>query len=94
MNISQILAQLIAIAKTDINKELLPILAAFFTNISTNPTTINITAQLAKAEVDLLATLPSIGQDVLQQLAQLVNAEAQQLLTAPAPVGTIPAKNA
>jgi hypothetical protein len=93
VNIAQILSQLIAIAKTDLNKQLLPVIATFFNSIATNPTAINITAALAKAEVDLLAALPSIGQDVLSQLAGLVNAQAQTLLTTvTAPAVVIPAK--
>jgi hypothetical protein len=92
MNLTQILTQLIAIAKTDVNKVLLPLIAAFFSSISTNPTQVNIAAQLAKLEVDVLAALPSIGQDVLAQFAALVNAEMQQLLATPtAPAVTIPA---
>jgi hypothetical protein len=95
VNIAQILSQLVAIAKTDLNKQLLPIIAAFFSSIATNPTALNITQQLAKAEVDLLAALPSIGQDVLAQLAGLVNAQAQTLLaTAVAPAVVIPATTA
>jgi hypothetical protein len=93
VNIAQILSQLIAIAKTDLNKELLPVIATFFNSIATNPTQINIAAALAKAEVDLLAALPSIGQDVLKQLAALVNTQMQTLLATPvAPAVVIPAK--
>jgi hypothetical protein len=93
MNIAQILQQLIAIAKTDLNKAALPIIAAFFSAIATNPTVLNITAQLTKAEADLLAAIPGIEQDLLAQLAALVNTQMQQLLTtAAAPAVTIPAK--
>lgn len=93
MNIAQILQQLIAIAKTDLNKAALPLIAAFFTNIAANPTALNITAQLTKLEVDLLAALPGIEQGLLAQLAALVNTQMQQVLTtAAAPAVTIPAK--
>ncbi len=81
MNLGQIISQLVAIVKLDAAKSALPLLAAFFTSISVDPTAVNITAQLAKLEVDLLAALPAIEQDVLKELAALVSAEAQALLT-------------
>ena len=84
MTLSQIIASLIAIAKADAAKEALPALAAFFTSFSSNPTAINMVAQLAQLEVSLLAALPGIEQDVLKELATLVNTEAQALL-APKP---------
>jgi len=92
MNIAQILSQLIAVAKTNINKAALPLIAAFFSNIAANPTALNITAQLTKLEVDLLAALPGIEQGLLAQLAALVNTQMQTLLsTAAAPAVTVPA---
>ena len=92
MNIAQIIGQLIALAKTDVNKAALPLIAAFFSNIASNPTAMNITAQLTKLEVDLLAALPGIEQGLLAQLAALVNTQVQSLLTtAAAPAVTVPA---
>lgn len=85
MNISQIVSQLIAVAKADAAKTILPLLAAFFTSIATNPTAINVTAQVAKLQVDLIAALPSIELDVLKQLASILNAEAQALLSPSTP---------
>ena len=82
MNISQVLEQLIALAKTDALKAALPALATFLTSISTNPTAINIVAQLAKLQVDLIGALPGIEQDVLKQIATTIQGKAQELVTA------------
>jgi len=81
MNLGNILTQMIDTAKADVNKAALPMLANFFQSIAANPTALNITAQLAKLQVDLLATLPGIQQDVMAQMAALLNQEAQALLS-------------
>lgn len=80
MNPSQILTQLLALAKTDAAKTVLPLLQAFLTSVVANPTQLNLVAQVAKFEADFLAAIPGIGQDILKDLAQLVNAEAELLL--------------
>lgn len=81
-NLGQILEQLIAIAKADAAKAALPLLATFFSSIASNPTTINVTVQLAQLQVGLIAALPTIEQDLLKQIAALLNTEAQTLLHA------------
>ena len=84
MNIAQAIQQLIALAKADALKVALPALATFLTSIAANPSAINIVAQLAKLEVDLIAAAPGIEQSILGQLAATLHAEAQALI-APAP---------
>lgn len=81
MNISEALQQLISLAKTDALKAALPALATFLSNIAANPSGWNITAQLAKLQVDLITALPQIEQDLLKQIAALIQAEAQALLS-------------
>jgi hypothetical protein len=81
MNISQAIQQLIDLAKADALKAVLPALAAFLTAIAANPSGINIVAQLAKLEIDLIAALPGIEQAILGQLAATISSEAQALLT-------------
>lgn len=80
MNLSAIFSSLVAIAKADAAKAILPSLAAFFNSIATNPTEINIVAQLAQLQVSVMAALPGIAQDELKAIASLLSAEATALL--------------
>jgi hypothetical protein len=89
---SGILQTLIAVAKGDAAKLVLPLLANFLNSIATNPTEINIIAQLASFEAGLLAVLPQIGQDEIKALAAQIQAEATSLLTASASTTAVPAK--
>jgi hypothetical protein len=82
MNIAAILQQLIAIAKMDAAKTALPAIAAFFNSIASNPTAINVTVQLAELQVALIASLPTIEQDILKQIASVISTEAQTIATA------------
>ncbi len=89
MNLSALIAQLIAVAKADAAKSILPLLANFFTSIAANPTAVNITVQLAQLQVGVLAALPAIGQDELKNLANVLNAEAQKILATPPATTTV-----
>jgi len=80
MNLSAILTQLIAVAKADAGKLVLPALVTFLQGIASNPNALNLTVGLAKLNVDLLAALPTIGQDELKALSTLLATEAQTLL--------------
>lgn len=80
MNPKAILTELLTLVKTDAAKDVLPLLSTFLTSIAANPSQVNFVAQLAKFEVDFLAVLPSIGQDVVKDLIGLINTEAQALL--------------
>jgi hypothetical protein len=79
MNLSTFISNLLAIVRNDAATKALPLLAQFFTNISTNPTAVNITVQLASLNAQLLAVLPGIEQDVLTSIAAQLNAEVQNL---------------
>ncbi|MBU6232306.1 hypothetical protein KGP36_06765 [Patescibacteria group bacterium] len=81
MNLSQLFQTVTDIAKTDANKLILPALAGFFTSISTNPSALNVTAALAKLNVDVMAALPTIGQDELKGIATLLNNQLAALAT-------------
>jgi hypothetical protein len=81
MNISEALQQLISLAKTDALKAALPALATFLSNIAANPSGLNIAAQLAKLQIDLITALPGIEQDLLKQIATIIQTEAQALLS-------------
>lgn len=80
MNLSAIIAALVAVAKADAAKGLLPVLATFFNSVATNPTEINFVVQLSQLQVAVLAALPGIAQDELKTIATLLNTEAQALL--------------
>lgn len=84
MNPTTIIKELWTLVKSDLAKDVLPLLLTFLTSIAGNPTQINFVAQLAKFEADFLAAVPGIGQDVLKDLVSLVSQEAQALLTPPA----------
>lgn len=79
---STILQGLIAVAKGDAAKLILPLLSNFLQSIGNNPSEINIIAQLASFEAGVLAVLPTIGQDEVKELATLLQQEATQLLAA------------
>ena len=85
MNLSAIITQLVAIAKADAAKDILPLLAQFFTSIAANPSAVNVTLQLTQLNVSILATLPTIATDELKALAAIVNAAAQAAVTPAAP---------
>ena len=74
---------LINFAKQDVGKTALPILAAYLTNIADNPSGINIVAQTAKLQVDLIAAAPGIEKDLIGQIAQAIMVEATKLVAHP-----------
>lgn len=80
MNIGQLFQTLLTIVKTDELKAIVPALAAFFNSISTNPNALSVTAAFTKLQVDVMAAQPAIGQDVLKNIADIVNTAAQSLL--------------
>jgi hypothetical protein len=73
------LQSLITIVKTDALKDGLPIISAFFANISANPTQANIVAQLAVLEVSLMAALPNLESDIIKDLVALLQQQAAAL---------------
>lgn len=83
LDLGQIIAQLIALAKTDELAALMPALAAFFTSIAADHSQINLVEQLAKLEVDLIAAQPGVATDVLKQIAADIQAEAQSQVKKP-----------
>jgi hypothetical protein len=80
MNLANIFSQIIAAAKLDEEKALLPLIAATAMNIATNPTGINIVAQGTQLLQGAIAAQPNIGQSLLKDLATVINTEAQALL--------------
>jgi glycerol-3-phosphate responsive antiterminator len=76
MNLSELISNLIAAARSDLNKAALPALAAFFNSIATDTTAINITVQLAKLNADLIAALPGIERSILAGIAKEMSAAA------------------
>lgn len=71
--VSDALSALVALVKNDALKAALPPLAAFFTNVSGNPSGINVAVQLTKLQVDVLAALPAVEKDLLTHIATLIN---------------------
>lgn len=84
MNIGSVFKELITSAKSDAEKELLPLIATAATNLAANPTSLNIALQGNLLLVGAAAKLPTIGQEVLQQLAAVVNAELESAIAATA----------
>lgn len=76
MNFQQFLAQL----KYEVFLAILPLAGQAATNIAANPTALNIAGQWAALQVNVLAKLPGLEQQVIQQLAVAINAEIQQLI--------------
>lgn len=73
MNVGEALKSLLELTKNDALKGALPALAAFFTNVAGAPTAVNITVQLAKLQIDLLAALPTVEKDLFTAIAQMIN---------------------
>lgn len=98
MNIGALLQQILTAVKNDAIKTALPILNAFFQNISSNPSQMNIAAQLASLEVQLLAALPNleaaVAKDVAALVQQEINTLAQQVGNAGAAATGAAAKSA
>jgi glycerol-3-phosphate responsive antiterminator len=79
MNLSDLVSGAVALAKSDLQKAALPILANFFTSIAADSSAINITVQLAKLNADFLAALPGIEHDILASIAAQVSAAAANI---------------
>lgn len=82
MNLGAVFKELLAAAKADEGKALLPLIGAAATSLATNPTAANGVVQGSKLLADAIAAQPNIGQDILKDLATVVNTEAQLLLAA------------
>jgi hypothetical protein len=79
MNLGIVFKELLAAAKADEGKTLLPLIANAATSLAGNPTAQNGVAQGAKLLADAVAAQPNIGQDILKDLAVIVSAEAAAL---------------
>lgn len=80
-----LLQQIISAVEKDVVKDALPVINTFFTNIIANPANLNIVAQLAALQVNLLAALPTVESDVAKDVAALLQAYINNLITPPAP---------
>lgn len=76
---SEFFKQLLTLIKNDALKAALPPLATFFTNVSGNPSAMNLTVQLAKLQIDLLTALPTVEKDLFQAIATEINAQLSHL---------------
>jgi hypothetical protein len=81
MDLHTLLAGLVAFTRADAQKLFLPNVVAFFQAIAADSSALNVTAKLALLNAQILAAGPTLGHDVLAQLAQMVAAEAQALAT-------------
>lgn len=80
MNLAQFFSSLVAAAKADEEKALLPILVTTATSIAANPTAANFVASGAGLLAGAIAAQPNIGQDLLKDLATAIETEAQTLV--------------
>lgn len=80
MNFTTFFSQLIALLKSDSVATLLPPLMTFLQNVGSNTDSLNIAAQLAALQVNLLAALPTLEHDLVTGIAPLL----EQLLAAAA----------
>lgn len=79
MNLGSVFKELLAAAKADEGKALLPLIANTATSLATNPTAANGVAQGAKLLADAVAAQPNIGQDILKDLAAIISTETTAL---------------
>lgn len=73
------LQAVLQIIENDALKQLLPLLTSFLTNVGSNPSQMNIMAQLASLEVQALAALPNLEAAVVKDLAALIQAQVAKL---------------
>jgi hypothetical protein len=71
----------LATLKADLFLAVLPLAGKTATAIAANPSALNVAAQWAALNVEVLTTLPQLEQTVAVQLAQAVNAEIETLIT-------------
>ena len=83
--IGSFLQAVISIVQGDATKTALPVLLNFLTNISSITSSVNLAAQLAALQVNLLAALPNIEQAVIKDIAAILEADLQALVPTPAP---------
>lgn len=74
-NISTVISDLIATVKADEAKVIQAPLAAFFQSISTNPSALNIAAQVALFNAQFVAAQSGVEQSILAQLASVVSTQ-------------------
>lgn len=67
------LAALKAVATSDLFKLDAPPLLAFLQSVAANPTAINIAAQEIQLVAALTGSIPTIGQDLLKEMATLLS---------------------
>ncbi len=79
-SISALASNLIAGAKADAEKNILPLINTLTSSIAANPSTVNVVAQAAAFQVGVLAALPGLEQAELVALAGAVDSAAKALL--------------
>jgi hypothetical protein len=82
MNVGQIFAQIVAAAKLDEEKALVPLIGAAATNIAANPVAANFVVQGTQLLTGIIAAQPNIGQDLLKDLAAQINTDLQGVIAA------------
>ena len=83
-SIGTIIENAITMTKNDALAKAAPLLAAFFTSISQNPSALNVINQLTVLNVQLVALGPVLGQEVLTDIANSLNAQVQAMVAAAA----------
>jgi len=75
----------LAILKSDLKTDLVPVAQQVNNMIAANPTVANVLAQGGKLLVDLIAEGPKVGQDELKGLAEWLNTKLQEFAAPTAP---------
>jgi len=73
----------LAVLKSDLSKDLIPVIQQKNNLIAANPTVINVIAQAEAIVVEAKAEAPQVLQDEIKALAQWVNTELQQFANPP-----------
>lgn len=85
MNPSTFFNFVIAAAKTSALQALLPPVIAFLQNVQKNPAPVNVIAQAAVLNTQVLAALPNLAQSEIQTIAQTLATELTNLQAAVQP---------
>lgn len=84
--LGSVVQSLVAVAKADFGAKVLPLIATAAQNMASNPTALNIAAQLTVLNAGILGAAPSLIQDELKALADAISnavVAEQQALSAP-----------
>ena len=78
-SLGTILESILTVVKNDALKTALPVVSTLLSNVMNNTDPLNLTAQAAAFQVNLLAAVPNLEQAVVKDIAVIVQAQVAAL---------------